>query len=78
MNVRNIGHSLQRRLLGKKRSDEARKAKRPERAARREEGENREVRWKKSVLKILTPEALGAARQGTAFFVRAAMEGRGV
>jgi len=29
------------------------------------------------VLKILTPEALGAVpRQGTAFFVRAAMEGR--
>jgi len=50
-----------------------------EREKRKDQGERvRDVRWKKSVLKILTPEALGAARQGTMFFVRAAMEGRRV
>jgi len=38
MNVRDIGHSLQQRLLGRKESDEASNAKRPERAAGREGG----------------------------------------
>lgn len=58
---------------GKERNDEREKRKRP---GARERGAR--VPWKKSVLKILTPEALGAARQGTVFFVRAAMEGRRV
>jgi hypothetical protein len=38
MNVRDIGHSLQQRLLGRKESDEASNAKRPEKAAGREGG----------------------------------------